>query len=330
MTLAISNSEIQTFDRCKRKWYATYYLGVVPASEPAASSKNLGTRVHVAMEAQYGYGIDAMAVLRILYQIEIENHPEEAMPLKAEQELAEIMVSGYLEWSASTGDEADWNVVATETDLRVPLPSVPGVELRVRMDQLARRESDGRLAFRDWKTAGNFDKHDMIAMDPQMKFYCMVQQMAATAGGNQNPPLVSGGRITTMRRVKRTDRSKPPYYMTDDFWFNPDQIESAYRRTTKICSQIQDTRGMLDLHRQRYGDDLAMLNPLQRTELAPTPILGNCDWSCPFSTGLCTAMDDGSDWPGIIDSSGRYVRDDPYAYYERNPLATIRAMVTDE
>lgn len=325
MTLAISNTEISTFSRCLRRWYIAYYLGFVPAHEPAASSRNLGIRVHVAMEARY-YDLDPLAVLAILYAIENQEHPEEADKLAAEQEMAQIMVEGYLEWAAETGDEADWQVVAAETDLRVQLSQLPGVELRVKMDQVARRISDGALAFRDWKTSANFEKHEILAQDPQMRFYCMVQQMSVAA--RERAPLVSGGRITTMRRVKRTEKSKPPYYVSDDFRFNPDQLDATYRRTLKICGQIQEMRNRLDEAREAFGDDIAVINAMQRSELYPTWIGTDCSWSCPFASGLCASMDDGSDWAGILLSSGRYKQDDPYAYYERNPLATIRAMIT--
>jgi hypothetical protein len=326
--LAISNSEIGTFDRCLRQWYLKYYLGLVPAHEPSAGNRNLGTRVHVAMEARF-HGLDPLAVLELLYGIELDAHPDEAEKLLPELDLARIMIEGYLEWAAETGDEADWEVVAAETDLRVPLPSVPGVELRVRMDQVARRISDGALAFRDWKTSGVFDKHENLYNDPQMRFYCMVQQMSAA--GRQGAPLVAGGRITTFKRVKRTAKAEPPFYRSDDFWFNPDVLDSTYQRVTKICGDILAMRNRLEntpeiVSAVMHGDH-GLGNGRQRRELPPTWLGNECSWACPFSTGLCTAMDDGSDWPGIALASGRYKIDDPYAYYERNPLATIREAI---
>lgn len=324
--LAISNTEISTFDRCLRQWYLKYYLGIVPAHEPAAGNRNLGIRVHVAMEAAYGYGLDPLAVLGILYAIEIDAHPEEADELSAEHELARIMTEGYIEWAAETGDEADWRVVAVETDLRVALPEVQDVELRVRMDQVAQRVSDGALAFRDWKTSGTFDKHELLAQDPQMKFYCMVQQMSVA--GRQNAPLIAGGRITTLKRVKRTAKSKPPYYRSDDFWYNPDQIDATRRRVATICERIRDMRAALDANHGIIKADLKLLDSMQRSVVPPTWIESDCSWKCPFAAGLCASMDDGSDWTGMLTDSGRYRRDDPYAYYERNPLATIRAAIT--
>lgn len=319
--LTISNTEMMTFERCRRKWYVSYYLGFQPAEERAASNRNLGIRVHVAMEAWAGYQLDPAAVLDLLYQIELEAHPEETEELLKEQEMAQIMVAGYLEWALEQPEEADWLIVATEADVRTPLPNFEGeIELRSRMDQVAQRKSDGILAFRDWKTSANFERHELMAIDTQMKVYCLVQRLAARRAGS--PVQVDGGRITTMKRVKRTARSVPPYYRSDDLRYNDDVIESTLFRVIGICSDIRDARLGLDM----LGPEAEAwrVNNYLSENMRPVPILTDCSWSCPHASGLCAAMDDGSSWPQILTASGKYKQEDPYAYYDENPLTTLR------
>jgi hypothetical protein len=324
--IAISNSELSAWARCPRKWFITYYLGFRPADEPVTSSMLLGSRIHTALEARYGHGLDALDVLRLLYQIEIPEHPEHERDLLGEMDLALIMVSGYLDWAAETGEDADYEVIAAEQDVRTDLPGLPGVMLRAKLDQVRRRVSDGALIFKDWKTSATFDRHETLALDPQMRLYCLIQQLMVRDG--DHPPVVAGGRITTLRRCKRTSASKPPYYQADDFSYNPEQIDSTYRRTLQLCREIMAAReGLGEVYAR--GGLVEQVNWFQREYLRPVPILTDCSWSCPLAKGECVAMDDGSDWNGILSNSGKWVQGDPYLYYAEDPIRTIRARLLE-
>jgi hypothetical protein len=319
--ITISNSEIQLWSRCPRSWFITYYLGFVPSDEPATGNKQLGGRVAVAMEGFYGYQLDPLAVLGLLYRFELEKHPDAVEDIVAERDLAEIMVSGYLEWLAETGEDGDLEVVATETDLQVPLPGIEGVMLRARMDRVVRQLSDGVLLFADDKTAATFEKHEVLELDPQMKFYALMQHLATR--DQDNAPVVNGGMINTLRRVKRTSKSQPPYYQRDRFRYNPDVTESTHHRVRQVCLEIINARGNLDAV-YAAGGNLSQVNFLQRTLLRPVPIPHDCKWSCSLAAGLCGMMDDGSDWPGVLQRSGRFTQADPYEYYRNDALRTIR------
>lgn len=325
--ITISNSEIGTWKRCPRQWYLTYYLGMVPADEPATGARQLGSRIHTALEGYYGYQLDPLAVFPMLYAIEARRRPEFEGDLFAEQETGEIMLSGYLEWLNETGADADFETVATETDLRVPLPGVDGVTLRARMDQVRRQLSTGWLSFEDYKTAASFEAHETLALSPQFKFYSLMQQLAAGLEIGQPPPegmpAVMGGTITTLRRVKRTEKSKPPYYQRDSFRYNPEQISATLLKVQRAARQIATARLRLDEAYAASGGDLGKINAFQREFLPPTEIPADCKWSCPH-VQLCPMLDDGSDWPGALMSSGRYKQDDPYAYYRSDSLRAIR------
>lgn len=319
--IEISQSELATWARCPRKWYASYYLGCVPTEEPVCSSRELGTRVHTALEAAQGYDMDPIVVLTVIYQMLLDEHPEVSQDILKERELATIMVSGYTEWLAAEGLDAHLETVATEAEVKVPMPGLDGVLLRARLDAVV-RDSDGFSMFKDYKTADSFERHEILDMDFQMKIYCLITRLLRAAGAPEAPD-VRGGILDTLRRVKRSSRSQPPYYRRDTFSYNDDVMVSTARRAGKLCTEILHARAVLDAAAAR-GADLAEVNLIQQTELRPVPLLKECSWSCPLAGGVCTAMDDGSDWPGILTQSGRFRQSDPYEYYRADPLKAIR------
>lgn len=328
--ITISNTEMQTWQRCRRKWLVSYYLGYQPADEEVTGNRILGIRVHTALEGYYGYGLDPLAVLGVLYQIELDASPEFEPELLKERDLASAMIEGYLEWAAETGADASLKVVATETDLVVPLPGVEGVQLRAKMDQVVLHEETGLLSFHDWKTAGAFERHDVLALDPQFKFYSMMQRMASghvTPSGEieqlSDKPVVSGGMVTTLRRVKRTDRSKPPYYQRDEFRYDPETINSTLMKAQRIGYEIAKARQALDWAYTEGMGDLELVNIMQRGLFPANQIPHECKWSCPF-VSLCPMMDDGSDWAGVLTASGHFKQEDPYSYYADDPLRRVR------
>ena len=67
--LTISNSEIQTYKSCKRKWYLTYYLelGLRRESQTGTGPRELGTRVHAALRAYYVEGANPITVVDEIY-----------------------------------------------------------------------------------------------------------------------------------------------------------------------------------------------------------------------------------------------------------------------
>lgn len=317
--MLISQSEIYAWTRCRRNWYLTYFLGFVPADESPVGNMQLGKRIHTALEAYYGYQLDPVAVLALLYRSALAAHPDFAAELSAEANLAEAMVSGYLEWLAEEGADADFETIATETDLRVNLPGVPGVQLRARLDQVAQRKSDGALLFRDYKTGANFELAEQLRMNPQMKIYTLVQHLASPPDG----PKLAGGTIDSLRRVKRTAKAEPPFYRRDPFVYTPDEITATLRRVQTVAVEIQQHRAMLDDVYRQTGGALDVVNSVQQSALYPTQIPTDCKWWCPLRE-ICPMMDDGSDWSGSLVRSGHFRQADPYEYYRDDALRTIR------
>jgi hypothetical protein len=320
--ITISNSEMSTWQRCRRLWFLRYYLGYVPDTEEVTGHRILGVRIHTAMEGYYAYGLDPLAVLGVLYRIDLENSPGHETELLAERDLASAMTEGYLEWVTAEGKDAGLRVMAAEQELSVPLPGVEGVSLRARLDQAVLDEQTGLLSFLDFKTAANFERHEILALNPQFRFYSVMQRLAA----QPDDPRVDGGIIRTLRRVKRSSRSQPPYYAQDEFRYDPVTIESALVKMQQLGWEIRNAREQLDWCYTEGGGDLALVNGVQRSLFPPTPIENDCSWRCPF-TLLDPMMDDGSDWAGVLTRSGQYRQEDPYAHYSDDPLHHVRQVL---
>ena len=322
--IQLTNSEIFMWQRCQRMWLLTYYLGYTPDAEEVTGNRILGIRIHCALQGYYGYDLDPLTVLHVLYQLALEAFPDYEADLLAERDLASAMVEGYLEWVTTEGKDASLKVIATEAEVTVPLPGVEGVELMGKLDQVFLDEMTGLLNFHDYKTAGGFERHEILAISPQFRFYSLLQKLAVA--GQQGAPRVMGGMVTTLRRVKRTDRSKPPYYQRDPFRYNEETINSTLLKVTGIAKKIVTARHALDWVYTEGGGDLTLLNAYQAINLPPTPIETDCSWRCPF-LALCPMLDDGSDWVGALTRSGHYRQEDPHAYYADDPLRRVREVL---
>ena len=55
--IRISNSEIQTFKDCRRRWWLSYYRRLQPKTQQMTGALALGSRVHEALDMYYGKGI---------------------------------------------------------------------------------------------------------------------------------------------------------------------------------------------------------------------------------------------------------------------------------
>jgi PD-(D/E)XK nuclease superfamily/LAGLIDADG-like domain len=153
--LTVSNSELSAWTRCRRKWLLQYYwrFGPDPARLLPFGNKELGQRVHLALEGAYGHGLDALAVLNWVYSRALEQRPDCENDLIKERDYAVTMVEGFLDWAAETGFDAGYEVVAAERIARATIPLRKGqqMELLTKLDVLRRRLDDGAVLFIDWK-----------------------------------------------------------------------------------------------------------------------------------------------------------------------------------
>lgn len=275
-----SNSELQVFKDCKRKWWLTYYRRLGLKTKEVLGPRPIGTGIHHALAAHYGSQEDPLAALATLHnewQQHLSTDGKDLKKFLSQSQLQRIMVEGYLQWLEETGADADLEVVDAETYLEASL-EIPGhgtVLLIGKIDLRVRKRSDGSYWVLDHKSVLNFAaKMFMLRSDEQMLHYHLLEIL-------QNTGIKTGGAIyNMMRKVKRSATAKPPFYERVDIRHNQHQMSSYLTRLTATIGDILTVEARLNA-----GED-------HQAVVYPRPN-DDCGWKCDFSA-VCPMFDDGS------------------------------------
>lgn len=312
----ISNSELQTYKRCRRKWWLKYHRQLKQRAVNPASALATGTRVHRALAGFYVPDGEARQDPRdVLERVIVEDWtaytrgcqaasqlPDELTTKKftADTQVERAMVEGYLEWLEETGSDFGLLVVAPETYLEVPLelpdPELPPVKLIGKLDVRVVREMDGARLFVDHKTVGSLQEpQPTLLMDEQMLMYHLMLWLSDLEGER-----CDGALYNMLRKVKRTRAARPPFFERVEVRHNRHELEAFRRRLIGTISDLLWTTEQL----------LAGEDPLVAAYPTPTK---QCAWDCEFRA-VCPLLDDGSRAEDMINSM--YVTQNPLAYYE--------------
>jgi RecB family exonuclease len=307
--LRVSPSEIAKFMRCRRQWALTYHYkwAVDPMKANPVGAALLGTRIHAAMEAYYGYDIDPISALATIYDEARRQRPEATPQLTGEQDYATIMVSGYLEWAAENGLDEEHEVIATERELETALLLNNGEMAIVtgKLDQIVRRRIDGAIQLRDWKTTATLGKVNTILIDPQMRIYSALLTIASEG------MRVDGALYTMMLRSKHTARATGPFYEQVHVRYNGAEHMNMITRLKGVLSDMERVIRQLN-----SGAD-------HRLAAYPNPMPDRCAWDCPF-VNVCPMFDDGSRVEDAM-ADNFIANADPYAYRKLDLLSTVKA-----
>lgn len=302
MNRLISNSEIQTFKRCKRKWWFSSYRKLSKLRPDVSKPREVGSLVHQALDSYYAGGMRDISSVRTTLQVEIAKQYEKYGEENEEEvqkigELATIMVDGYIDWLEETGADAHITVIAPEQEIGVPIEIQSvydnGVYLIGKIDVRVHNEETHAQQFFETKTVGNFKDVEKIShIHEQMYMYHLLEYLA-----NLSEMRMDGGIINMIRRVKRTSRAKPPFYKRLPVWHNEEELKSFYFRTWGTIRDI-----LLTEERLNNSENPAVV-------VYPSPDK-KCTWDCDFFH-VCPMMDDpNADGEAFIDS----------AYQTVNPL----------
>jgi RecB family exonuclease len=299
----ISNSEIQTFKDCRRKWWLSYYRRLQPSTQNFTGALALGSRIHEALDMYYSKGIpllDAHAELVIKDKHTLLEQFRDTMDLDSEAELGRIMLEGYLDWVDENGIDAELEMISTEEIISMPMFDGE-VELQGKLDMRVRRKADGVRMFRDFKTVGgSFTEFASLAhMNEQILTYMVLE-----AAQNKEGERSEGGIFTMLRKVKRSANARPPFYEQMEVRHNQFTLRAFWNRLHGAVRDMMDTRKALD-----EGADVNFV-------AYPRPSR-DCKWKCQFFA-ICPLFDDGSAAEQAI--SELYVVDDPYAYYKTTEM----------
>lgn len=316
----VTNSELQTFKHCRRRWWLSWYRGLRLLAEPPGGPKGIGTWVHEALAQWYVPEGQTPRDPRLAYNelvsaAELElltataHLPDTDVATKVadfqkDADMGRAMVEGYVEWLAETGADVGLTVVAPEQVLSTLLECSAKLTVQVqgRLDVRLRRDSDLVQLFMDHKTVGNFtDPARRLPMDEQMKTYLLLEQAQSEGAG-----YVDGALYNLLRRVKRTGQAKPPFF---------DRLEVRHNPTT-VATFRERLRGQaltIDLVEQslNQGVDHHLI-------AYPSPS-ARCTWGCEFST-VCPMFDDGSRAEDFLQE--HYVVVNPLDRYDHEETTT--------
>lgn len=299
--LVLSNSELQTFKDCRRKWWLSYYRRLQPKTKEMTGALALGSRIHKALELYYAEKVpllDAHAQLVETDRALLLADFRDTLDLDTEAELGRLMLEGYLNWVAEEGIDAELDFVSSEE--RISMPLFDGaVELQGKLDMRVKRKGDGARMFRDFKTVGGSftDFTRMAHMNEQIMTYMVLE-----ASKKDEAERCDGGIFTMLKKVKRTATAKPPFYQQIEVRHNVFTLRAFWARLHGVISDILHVRKSLD-----EGVDPNLV-------AYPRPSR-DCNWKCQFFT-VCPLLDDGSAAEQAI--SEMYEVADPYAYYEND------------
>ena len=294
----LSNSELQTFKDCRRKWWLQYYRRLQPKYKDVTGALALGSRIHEALDQYYSKGVPLLEAHSNLVNTEKAALLEEfkdVSELEKEAELGHIMLEGYLQWVEENGIDAELEMVSTEEQITAPLFNGE-VELTGKLDMRVRRKLDGARMFRDFKTVGGSlsDFANLAPMNEQIMTYMLLE---STKEDEKNRS--DGGIFTMLKKVKRTANARPPFYDQIEVRHNIFTLRSFWDRIHGTIADLMRVRKALD-----EGESPAF-------HAYPRPSR-DCKWKCPFFN-VCTLVDDGSAAEQAI--SEMFEEADPYAYY---------------
>lgn len=302
MKRRITNSEMTSFRRCRRKWYLANVRRLGLKREAVTGPMSLGNRVHGALERYYpGTLDDALAFLNEGEERDLLRAPEEDKKIRSETDLARAMVEGYAQWVEDEGADADYELVAVEEALETEVV-IAGVDVTLlgKLDQQVRKVSTGEVMFMDHKTVQDFSRVRLLHQDRQMKFYMLLHRLVY---GEERATL--GALYNMLRKVKRTGSAKPPFYMREEVRHTEGTIARFYG---EVKRQIAEMIGI---------ETLVFKNPEKASELLYPSPTRDCGWDCEFFP-VCGMMDNpADDAEGLIASL--YEIRDPLARYSGDP-----------
>lgn len=294
----ISNSEIQTFKDCRRRWWFTYYRRLQPKMKDYTGALALGSRIHEALDRYYSTGqplLEAHADLVKEDMKKMNDAYRDTTSLETEAELGRVMLEGYLEWVEIEGIDQELEMISTEEIISRPMME-GRVELQGKIDMRVRRKLDGVRMFRDFKTVGGSfaDFGATAQMNEQILTYMTLEEAQNEPGERSE-----GGIFTMLRKVKRGSYAKPPFYEQIEVRHNQFALRSFWQRLEGTLEDMLRVRDALDAGESHYK--YAYPKPSR-----------DCKWKCQFFT-ICPLVDDGSAAEAAI--SDAFVVADPYGYY---------------
>lgn len=248
-----TNSELQCFKSCRRRWYLRYVRGLRPKVHAKSGHLALGSAVHYGIQRYNERNPDPVsAMLSDIYvpaYAEAHAAGDDPTPIAKDERLATIMLRGYIEWAEAEGIDAELHDTESEKFLTL---TAAGVTLAGTLD-LRARDWRGTRVIRDYKTVQTLE---LPFNQEQLLHYGLLDCLTE---GDHPEPFV--GQYVLLKKVLQTKAAKPPYYKLIPVYVSADEIISYSERMADTILDIEHT-----LETQRFY---------------PTPT-SDCHWKCEY------------------------------------------------
>lgn len=292
--MKVTNSEIETWRTCKRRWMYRYYLWRARPEAAPVGPLTLGSIVHAGLEQYYRDGDDPVKVAADYYIAEANKWPESKIELANESALAQAMLSGYLDWIEETGVDANLHLTGVEQVVEMELR--PNITLRGKLDQVVQRD-DGAHMFLDFKTAPQTAPPPHLQVMSQFRVYALLR--AATLD-----EWTDGAYYQILKKVKRTVAAKPPFFTRYEVRWSANEMRAAWSHVLSTVDEIAAARKALDNAGSR--------DEITHHYVAPPHATRDCGWRCEFLS-ICKLTDDTPRWRQALDE--RFALLDPDERY---------------
>lgn len=287
--MRIRQSEITAFNDCRRKHHFGYTRNLEPDVDgsgrmPPKEKADAGSAFHAGAEVfhQDGSAEEAEAAVKAWVVTRSELDEEAILADKEWNKVLRLgvaMLEGYIEWCEVEGIDVGWRVVAVEYQWEVEL--FEGVWIYGQIDLVLEHISTGLLRVVDLKSKDSA-KEAPQPVDFQLRTYSWAVDKLFDGE-------VDDASWRVAKRVLRTGRANPPFYMEHP---------------------IPITRGVLERHEEHLK--MRVLAIMEAREYHPDPddayLFPNpgpdCSWKCDF-TNLCPMVDLGDDWETVVEFSYR-------------------------
>lgn len=297
----ISLSEMTEYKDCRRKWYLHHYLKLSKKEKSGALA--LGTNVHEALADFYtpdGTAETALAVFDSIYEnLKFNANEYEIEGVLKDEILGRIILEGYFDWAAETGVDAHLILEEAEADIeyQIDVQGVPVVIMGKR-DLIARNALTGTAALLDHKTCQSFNDN-MMDLNEQVRMYLLLQRLVGSTE-------VQEAIWNKLRKVKRTARAEPPFYMREQIYVSEEELRRFFVRIRGVIWDVLETESKL-----AQGED-----PYEVCYPRPS---ADCSWKCPFRKA-CPLMDQDPEAAKQM-LSDMFEVADPYERYEVKGVA---------
>ena len=281
----LTNSEMRVWRRCKRRWWLSVYRQLRPVNAHNFNRPlGIGNRVHDCLAAYYDPDLqeDPIEHLWLSAAKDLEKHPDASDLIEKECNLADAMLSGYLEWLAETGEDQGLTVLEAERARSARL-DIPGLDVRLltKLDARVRHDVYGDDLALETKTVTSLNQHlPELRQNTQCLTEHLTQYLSLVEEG-KDPEDSRGVLFNMLKKSKRTARATPPFYSRVTVRHSKTELRNHWRHVVSIATQIEDATRRLDA-----GED-------HHSVVDPNPT-GECHWDCEFFR-VCTMIDDDSD-----------------------------------